>query len=95
LGCKPDIEEGLNDIKNSTFFKNKVDWELLEQRGVTPPYNPKVASDRDLQWFDESFTSENPTLTFDDPSEIAQIDQSEFEGFDYLNPLIMSKEESV
>ena len=29
LGCKPDLEEGLNDIKANTFFKNSIDWELV------------------------------------------------------------------
>lgn len=95
LGCKPNIEEGFNDIKMFSFFKNSIDWELLEERRVTPPYHPDISGDRDLQRFDTSFTSEEPTLTFDDPSEIARIDQSEFEGFEYINPLIMDKEESV
>ncbi|KAI1706462.1 protein kinase domain-containing protein [Ditylenchus destructor] len=95
LGCKPDIEEGLHDIKNNSFFKSTIDWELLEQRQVRPPYNPNVAGDRDLQRFDTSFTNEEPTLTPDDPTVIAKIDQSEFDGFEYINPLIMSKEDSV
>jgi hypothetical protein len=29
LGCKPDLEEGLSDIKANTFFKNSIDWELV------------------------------------------------------------------
>ncbi len=29
LGCKPDIEEGLNDIKSNNFFKSSIDWELV------------------------------------------------------------------
>ncbi|KAK0393257.1 hypothetical protein QR680_000121 [Steinernema hermaphroditum] len=67
----------------------------LEAREVTPPYNPSVEGDRDLQHFDKLFTDEPPTLTFDDPNIVAQIDQSEFEGFEYVNPLLMSKEDSV
>jgi atypical protein kinase C iota type len=95
LGCKPDIEEALEDIKNNTFFKSHINWEELEQRQVTPPYNPNIQSDRDLQRFDTSFINEEPTLTPDDPSILERIDQSEFEGFEYINPLLMSAEESV
>lgn len=62
---------------------------------ITPPYNPNVTNDRDLQRFDTSFTNEEPALTPDDPSVIDRIDQSEFEGFEYINPLIMSREDSV
>ena len=62
---------------------------------MTPPYNPNVQNDRDLQHFDQQFTDEAPNLTPDDPAVIARIDQSEFEGFEYINPLMMSKEDSV
>ncbi|CAJ0607063.1 unnamed protein product [Cylicocyclus nassatus] len=95
LGCRVDIDEALIDMKEHPFFKNSVDWEALEQRQVAPPYNPSVESDRDLQHFDTQFTDEAPTLTPDDPSVIAKIDQSEFDGFEYVNPLQMSKEDSV
>uniref|UniRef100_A0AC34PXE2 AGC-kinase C-terminal domain-containing protein n=1 Tax=Panagrolaimus sp. JU765 TaxID=591449 RepID=A0AC34PXE2_9BILA len=68
---------------------------LLEMKQVQPPYNPNVESDRDLQHFDRQFTEEAPQLTLDDPDAIGRIDQSEFEGFEYINPLMMSKEDTV
>ncbi|KAK6737393.1 hypothetical protein RB195_019849 [Necator americanus] len=95
LGCRVDIDEALVEMKEHPFFKNSVDWEALEQRQIAPPYNPSVESDRDLQHFDTQFTDEAPTLTPDDPNIIAKIDQSEFDGFEYVNPLQMSKEDSV
>uniref|UniRef100_A0A914RUJ2 AGC-kinase C-terminal domain-containing protein n=1 Tax=Parascaris equorum TaxID=6256 RepID=A0A914RUJ2_PAREQ len=55
-------------MKTHAFFRNSIDWELLEARQVVPPYNPSVANDRDLQHFDTTFTDEAPTLTPDDPS---------------------------
>uniref|UniRef100_A0A915NCU4 protein kinase C n=1 Tax=Meloidogyne javanica TaxID=6303 RepID=A0A915NCU4_MELJA len=95
LGCKPDLEEGLNDIKTNAFFRYSIDWELLVERRITPPYNPNINGDRDLQRFDTSFTNEDPALTPDEPEVIARIDQSEFDGFEYVNPLIFNKEDSV
>uniref|UniRef100_A0A914XDQ6 Protein kinase C n=1 Tax=Plectus sambesii TaxID=2011161 RepID=A0A914XDQ6_9BILA len=66
LGCKPDIEEGLEEIKTHNFFRNHTDWDMLEARQAVPPYNPSVESERDLQHFDTQFTTEEPTLTPDD-----------------------------
>jgi hypothetical protein len=48
-----------------------------------------------LSRFDTSFTGEAPTLTPDDPDEIARIDQSEFEGFEFVNPLQLGREDVV
>nr|CAD2151190.1 unnamed protein product [Meloidogyne enterolobii] len=77
------------------FFRYSIDWELLVERRITPPYNPNINGDRDLQRFDTSFTNEDPALTPDEPEVIARIDQSEFDGFEYVNPLIFNKEDSV
>lgn len=41
------------------------------------------------------FTDELPQLSPDNPDVIARIDQSEFDGFEYVNPLQMSREDSV
>lgn len=92
LGC--DHETGFSDIKSHAFFKS-IDWEALAAKQVTPPYRPKIDSDRDLENFDPTFTNEPVQLTPDDSNDIAQIDQSEFEGFEYINPLLMSMEDCV
>lgn len=62
---------------------------------MIPPYNPTVTDDRDLQHFDAQFTEEEPRLTPDDENVIQKIDQSEFDGFEYVNPLHLSREDSV
>ncbi|CAI2325481.1 unnamed protein product [Caenorhabditis sp. 36 PRJEB53466] len=95
LGCKLDINEGLRDMKEHQFFRGSIDWEALEQKAVAPPYHPAVESDRDLTHFDHQFTDEPPQLSPDNPAVIARIDQSEFDGFEYVNPLQMSREDSV
>jgi atypical protein kinase C iota type len=68
----------------------------LEQKQIAPPYKPKIADDRiDLEHFDPQFTNEPVQLTPDDPKVIEKIDQSEFDGFEYVNPLLMSLEDCV
>ncbi|XP_014599379.1 PREDICTED: atypical protein kinase C isoform X3 [Polistes canadensis] len=82
------------DIVTHSFFK-AIDWEMLEHKQVTPPYKPRLDSDRDLANFPPEFTDEPVHLTPDDPRVIDKIDQSEFEGFEYVNPLLMSLEDCV
>ncbi|XP_075214411.1 protein kinase C iota type isoform X7 [Lycorma delicatula] len=92
LGCHR--ETGFLDIANHPFFKS-IDWEMLEQKQVAPPYKPRLESDRDLANFPPEFTDEPVHLTPDDTRVIEKIDQSEFEGFEYVNPLLMSLEDCV
>lgn len=92
LGCNR--ESAFMDIVNHPFFK-QIDWEALEQKQVTPPFKPRLDSERDLANFPPEFTDEPVHLTPDDERVIEKIDQSEFEGFEYVNPLLMSLEDCV
>ncbi|XP_053689445.1 atypical protein kinase C [Sabethes cyaneus] len=92
LGCNR--ESAFMDIVSHPFFKS-IDWEMLEQKQITPPFRPRLDSERDLANFPPEFTDEPVHLTPDDDRVIDNIDQSEFEGFEYVNPLLMSLEDCV
>ncbi|XP_077007669.1 protein kinase C zeta type isoform X2 [Tamandua tetradactyla] len=92
LGCRPQV--GFSDIKSHAFFRS-IDWDLLEKKQALPPFQPQITDDYGLDNFDTQFTSEPVQLTPDDEDVIKRIDQSEFEGFEYINPLLLSTEESV
>lgn len=92
LGCNR--ETGFMEIMTHPFFKT-IEWELLEQKQIPPPYRPRLESERDLANFPPEFTDEPVQLTPDDPSIIDKIDQTEFDGFEYVNPLLMSIEDVV
>lgn len=92
LGCNPGT--GFTDVQSHPFFR-PIDWERLEAKQITPPYRPHIQSDYDLEHFDTQFTSEAVQLTPDDPGALDEIDQSEFDGFEYVNPLLMSLEDCV
>ena len=81
--------DGLKEIEQHLFFKT-IDWKQLEQKLIQPPYKPSVQSERDLNNIDELFTKEPVLLTPDSPQTLARIQQNEFEGFEYVNPLILS-----
>uniref|UniRef100_A0A8C1UGM8 Protein kinase C iota type n=1 Tax=Cyprinus carpio TaxID=7962 RepID=A0A8C1UGM8_CYPCA len=92
LGCHP--QTGFADIMAHPFFRN-VDWDLMEQKQVVPPFKPNISGEFGLDNFDAQFTNEPIQLTPDDDDAVKKIDQSEFEGFEYINPLLMSAEECV
>merc|ERR1719204_65638 len=92
LGCHKD--SGFMEIMTHPFFKT-IEWEALEQKQIPPPYRPRLESERDLANFPPEFTDEPVRLTPDDTSLIDKIDQSEFDGFEYINPLLMSAEDVV
>ncbi|MGH0149275.1 UNVERIFIED_CONTAM: hypothetical protein FKN15_041893, partial [Acipenser sinensis] len=92
LGCHP--QTGFADITGHPFFRN-VDWDLMEQKQVVPPFKPNISGEFGLDNFDAQFTNEPIQLTPDDNDVVKKIDQSEFEGFEYINPLLMSAEECV
>ncbi|XP_030588508.1 protein kinase C zeta type [Archocentrus centrarchus] len=92
LGCQ--VQTGFTDIKSHTFFRS-IDWEQLDKKEVTPPFKPQISDEYGLENFDTQFTNEPVQLTPDDEDVIKRIDQSEFEGFEYINPLLLSTEESV
>ncbi|XP_015192668.1 protein kinase C zeta type isoform X1 [Lepisosteus oculatus] len=92
LGCQ--VQTGFSDIKSHTFFRS-IDWDQLEKKQMTPPFKPQITDDYGLDNFDTQFTNEPVQLTPDDEDVIKRIDQSEFEGFEYINPMLLTTEESV
>jgi len=93
LGCH--LQTGFGDIMSHLFFR-AINWDALEKRQIAPPFKPNVFGEDDiLANFDNQFTSEPVQLTPDEPSKLESIDQSEFEGFEYINPLLMSGEDTV
>uniref|UniRef100_A0A674MJX3 Protein kinase C n=1 Tax=Takifugu rubripes TaxID=31033 RepID=A0A674MJX3_TAKRU len=92
LGCQAQM--GFTDIKSHTFFRS-IDWDQLDKKEVTPPFKPQILDDYGLENFDTQFTNEPVQLTPDDDDVIKRIDQSEFEGFEYINPLLLSADESA
>ena len=99
LGCRYDpilgCRAGFQDICLHPFFHPAIDWQRLESKQIPPPYKPILTEDTDLSHFDPQFTNEDVVFTPEDEQILARIQQSEFEGFEYINPLIMTVEGTV
>ncbi|KAM3559761.1 hypothetical protein ARSEF4850_003988 [Beauveria asiatica] len=52
LGASDDAEE----LKQHPFF-NDIDWTLLAQKRIAPPFKPKLKSETDVSYFDPEFTT--------------------------------------
>lgn len=52
LGATDDAEE----LKQHAFF-NDIDWTLLAQKRIAPPFKPKLKSETDVSYFDPEFTT--------------------------------------
>ncbi|CEJ90548.1 Putative AGC/AKT protein kinase, variant [[Torrubiella] hemipterigena] len=52
LGAIDDAEE----LKRHPFFDD-IDWNLLAQKRITPPFKPKLKSETDVSYFDPEFTT--------------------------------------
>ncbi|MBN3298447.1 KPCE kinase, partial [Amia calva] len=82
LGCVVS-QGGEEAIKQHPFFK-EIDWVMLEQRRIKPPFKPRIKTKRDVNNFDQDFTREEPVLTPVEETIIRQINQDEFKGFSYF-----------
>uniref|UniRef100_A0A8D0HLD7 Protein kinase C n=1 Tax=Sphenodon punctatus TaxID=8508 RepID=A0A8D0HLD7_SPHPU len=88
LGCVAS-QNGEDAIKQHPFFK-EIDWALLEQRKIKPPFKPRIKTKRDVNNFDQDFTREEPVLTLVDETIIKQINQEEFKGFSYFGEELLA-----
>ncbi|KAF6105693.1 protein kinase C epsilon [Phyllostomus discolor] len=87
LGCVA-AQNGEDAIKQHPFFK-EIDWVLLEQKKIKPPFKPRIKTKRDVNNFDQDFTREEPILTLVDEAIVKQINQEEFKGFSYFGEDLM------
>jgi len=76
LQKKPEsrLGSGLNDltdIKEHEFFVS-IDWERLENRQSTPPYNPNVSGPEDVRHVDPEFTKEPVTKSIQEDGNISR-----------------------
>lgn len=79
-----------NLIKRHPFFKG-INWELLYQKKIPPPYLPEVKGKMDISQIDPVFIEEAPSLTMTGEHDLAPAHQQDFEGFTYQPPSYLAR----
>lgn len=72
---------GAESIRTHPFFAKHIDFGLLMQKKIQPPFKPSVESAADTSNFDAEFTSEAPQDSVVEDSHLSQTVQAQFEGF--------------
>jgi hypothetical protein len=83
LGCGPN---GENDIKQHPFFHSDRLGEAGAERNQAAVQAQVRVEEGRVQLSTLDFTNEKPALTPSDREAIESIDQSEFQGFSFINP---------
>jgi serine/threonine protein kinase len=83
-----DIEDrlgskGPEEIKAHPFFKD-VNWDLLIEKKIKPPFVPVLKNKADTKYIDSEFLDETPSDSFNTVDEIGSKDVL-FTGFSYNN----------
>ncbi|KAJ7644191.1 kinase-like domain-containing protein [Roridomyces roridus] len=73
---------GAAEIKKHPFFAN-MDFKLLAQKKIQPPFKPNVTSPVDVSNFDTVFTVEPPVDSVVENSNLSSTVQAQFSGFSY------------
>lgn len=83
-------EDGIEEIKAHPYFKS-LDWNMVKQRQLIPPYIPNVKTETDLSNFDEMFTSMPVCISHSSAIEIQNTpgEMDPFQDFEF-NPTATS-----
>jgi serum/glucocorticoid-regulated kinase 2 len=71
---------GADEIKKHPFFAKHIDFKLLLEKKIHPPFKPSVASPVDVSNFDTEFTSEAPLDSYVEGSQLSSTVQAQFAG---------------
>lgn len=88
LDRSPTTRLGVKDeIRQHPFFK-PIDFAALERKEIPVPFKPKIKSASDASNFDPEFTMEKVALTPTDKRVLESINQHQFRGFSFTNPMM-------
>ena len=77
-------QSGIEEIKNHPFFAS-IDFDMVLKKKIKAPFIPELASDTDVQYFDEEFTSEEVGMSYIPKKNMEMIkkNQNKFNDFSH------------
>ncbi|CAC5402587.1 RPS6KB [Mytilus coruscus] len=81
--------EDAKPIRVHPFFRH-IDWTVLFNRKVEPPFKPSVTSELDVSQFDTKFTKQTPVDSPDDTI-LSESANQVFVGFTYVAPSVLEE----
>lgn len=73
-----------DEVKSHEFFST-IDWQALDRKEITPPFNPGVADVMDLRNFDPEFVNEPvPSSVLPDAQTLSVRVSNAFDGFSFV-----------
>mmetsp|Transcript_15191 Transcript_15191/g.19711 ORF Transcript_15191/g.19711 Transcript_15191/m.19711 type:complete len:687 (-) Transcript_15191:416-2476(-) len=86
LGSGP---EDVEEVKAHPFFSNHIQWDLLAEGRLAPPWEPTVLGSLDTSQFDNEFTSMPINSPLDSKGSMLPNNDNTFAGFSFSdqNPL--------
>jgi serum/glucocorticoid-regulated kinase 2 len=76
--------KGADEVKKHKWFAN-IDWDLLAEKKVTPPFKPTLTGEYDVDNFDQEYTKEDPCgSTIGTNMGLVNKYQKEFNDFTYI-----------
>ena len=82
LGAGPN---GIEDLKSHNYFK-EINWDDLENKKITPPFEPIVNGPTDLRYFDKIFTEEVDVSRESNESNSNDKTIDNYVNFSYYDP---------
>lgn len=78
------MQRGIDDIKSHPFFES-LDFNLIIQKKISPPFKPNLTNKTDVQYFDDKYTQENIVESYIPQTSLDYIKQNEkqFEQFNH------------
>ena len=81
-------EDGAEMIKRHPFFKG-IDWDALLAKKIDMEWRPNISNDTDVGQFDQMFTTENPEISYEDPSVIPDETNFQLQGFTFTDESVI------
>jgi len=82
--------KGVDEIKGHIFFKS-IDWKLIQNKKIRPPFVPKIGGDTETPYVDNEFTNLTPVDSYNAGDSLTN-EENPYRDFSYDNEKKLKKD---